>query len=283
VNIQQTQHPAEFAAVATPLLMRNEAENCFWLGLISMPDELAKHMMFVARDDRTGACVTIATMSPGDQMVTPRAGAEVVTALARYLHDQQIALPGIGGPRESAEAFAREWVGLTGATTHIHVETVVHQLTKVIAPLRPAPGRMRVAKTDDIDLIAHWITDFRIEIGERRLGSGRDIAQRRVPTGNIFLWQDEDEKIVAMAGLSGPTPNGIRVNLVYTTPASRGRGYASNLVAQLSQHLLDGGKKFCFLYTDLANPTSNKIYRAIGYQPLSESVHIMFDGARGSH
>jgi predicted GNAT family acetyltransferase len=142
---------------------------------------------------------------------------------------------------------------------------------------------MRVAEARrDIDLVAHWITDFRVEIGEGHLGSGREIAQRRVPTGNIFFWEDHG-KVVAMAGFSGPTPNGIRVNLVYTPPAFRNRGYASNLVAKLSQHLLDTGRRFCFLYTDLANPTSNKIYRDIGYEPLSESIHIMFDGATGSH
>jgi predicted GNAT family acetyltransferase len=64
---------------------------------------------------------------------------------------------------------------------------------------------------------------------------------------------------------------------VYTPPEKRNRGYASSLVAALSQHLLDGGRKFCFLYTDLANPTSNKIYRALGYEHVGDSVQIFFD------
>jgi predicted GNAT family acetyltransferase len=280
MNVLRFDNPKKFAAVATPLLMRNEAENCFWLGMLSASEELAKAMMCTVRDDR-GGCVAVATMSPQRQMVVTRAPADAVIALARHLHDQHIPLPGIGGVRESAETFAREWVRLTNSPTRVHVETIVHQLTRVIPP-RPTSGRMRVAERRDIDLVDQWITDFRIEIGEGRLGSGREIAERRVPTGNIFLWEDGGN-IVAMAGCSGPTPNGIRVNLVYTLPPFRGRGYASNLVAQLSQHLLDTGRKFCFLYTDLANPTSNKIYRAVGYEPLSESVHIMFDGAGGSH
>jgi hypothetical protein len=33
----------------------------------------------------------------------------------------------------------------------------------------------------------------------------------------------------------------------------------------------DHGRRFCFLFTDLANPTSDKICRAIGYEPVSES------------
>jgi predicted GNAT family acetyltransferase len=280
VNVRQIHDPAEFAAIATPLLMCNEAENCFWLGLLSAPDELARALMCIVRDD-DGACVAVSTMSPGRQLVVTRAPADAVVALARHLHDQHIPLPGIGGVRESAETFAREWVRLTHAPARIHVQTILHQLTKVIPP-RPTSGGMRRAEMRDIDLVAGWITDFRAEIGEGHLGGGREVAQRRIPTGNIFLWEDNG-KIVAMAGTTGPTPNGIRVNLVYTPPAFRGRGYASNLVAKLSQHLLDGGRKFCFLYTDLTNPTSNKIYRQLGYEPLGENVHIMFDGAAGSH
>jgi len=134
----------------------------------------------------------------------------------------------------------------------------------------------------DFDLVAQWIDAFHAEIGAAQVRTGRDIAERRLPTGNIFLWEQVDAA-VAMAGFVGPTPHGVRANLVYTPPPSRGRGYASNLVAALSQHLLDSGKQFCFLYTDLANPTSNKIYRAIGYEPLGQNVHIMFDGAAGSH
>ena len=280
MNITQFHDPAKFAAIATPLLMRDEAENCFWLGLISNPVELARNMMCIVCDDR-GECLTIATMTPGHQMVMPRTPADMVIALAGWLHGQKVALPGIGGPRETAEVFAREWVRLTGSRTRIHVETIVHRLTQVRPP-RPTTGRMRVAEMRDLDLVAQWIAEFHTEIVAAHVPSGRDVAQRRIPTGNIFLWED-DGNVVAMTGVSGPTPNGIRVNLVYTPSPFRGRGYASNLVAAVSQRMLDGGRTFCFLYTDVANPTSNKIYRALGYEPLSESVHIMFDGAAASH
>ena len=283
MNVQQVDNPDEFAAAATPLLMRNGAENCFWLGMLATPREM-KEMMLIVRDDPPagGECVAIATMTPGRQMIMTRAPHDAVVALAQHLHDHHVALPGIGGVRESAELFAREWVRLTGAPTRVHVQTILHQLTRVIPP-RPTTGRMRTAGIGDIDRVARWIDEFRTEIEDHGVGSSsREIAEKRIPTGNIYLWEDA-AKSVAMAGTSGPTPNGMRVNLVYTPRPLRARGYASNLVAQLSRHLVDGGRKFCFLYTDAANPTSNKIYRDIGYQPLSQSVHIMFDGAPGSH
>jgi predicted GNAT family acetyltransferase len=80
-----------------------------------------------------------------------------------------------------------------------------------------------------------------------------------------------------MVGVAGPTPNGIRINAVYTPPEFRRRGYASACVAEVSQRMLDSGRKFCFLFTDLANPTSNKIYKAIGYRHVADGQHITFD------
>ena len=83
-------------------------------------------------------------------------------------------------------------------------------------------------------------------------------------------------RVVSVSGWGGPTPNGIRVGPVYTPPELRGRGYATALVAELSQTLLDGGRSFVFLYTDLANPTSNAIYERIGYVRVAESAMIEF-------
>ncbi len=81
---------------------------------------------------------------------------------------------------------------------------------------------------------------------------------------------------VASPAVGGETPNGIRIGPVYTPPADRGQGYASALVAAVSQAQLDAGRRFCFLYADLANPTSNKIYQAIGYRPVTDALRIDF-------
>jgi predicted GNAT family acetyltransferase len=57
----------------------------------------------------------------------------------------------------------------------------------------------------------------------------------------------------------------------------RGRGYASALVASLTERLLAGGRRFCFLFTDLSNPTSNKIYQRIGYEPVADVDEYRFE------
>jgi predicted GNAT family acetyltransferase len=93
--------------------------------------------------------------------------------------------------------------------------------------------------------------------------------------GGFELWEDGGD-VVSLSGWGGPTPNGIRIGPVYTPPELRGRGYATALVAELSQSLLDGGRRFCFLYTDLSNPTSNAIYERIGYVKVAESAMVEF-------
>lgn len=48
------------------------------------------------------------------------------------------------------------------------------------------------------------------------------------------------------------------------------------MTAATSQAELDAGRRFIFLFTDLSNPTSNKIYRQIGYEPVIDVDQIAF-------
>jgi predicted GNAT family acetyltransferase len=73
-----------------------------------------------------------------------------------------------------------------------------------------------------------------------------------------------------MAGNPRKTKNTISIGPVYTPPEFRKKGYASALVARLSQKNLDAGYQKCVLLTDLKNPTSNKIYQEIGYKSVCD-------------
>jgi predicted GNAT family acetyltransferase len=79
-----------------------------------------------------------------------------------------------------------------------------------------------------------------------------------------------------MAVKGRSSEKGMTVGYVYTPPELRGRGYATSCVAELSRNILQNGKEFCMLYTDLANPTSNSIYRKIGYEEVYDSVEYTF-------
>ena len=156
----------------------------------------------------------------------------------------------------------------------------IYALERVEPPPRPR-GEARVATPDDRELLLRWWHAF-VEEAIHEGGPGAEHVERAVdhrlasPHAGVLLWED-DGAVVSLAGWGGPTPSGSRVGPVYTPPELRGHGYATALTAALSQRLLAAGRRFCFLYTDLANPTSNAIYERIGYRRVCDSAEIAFD------
>src|ERR1051325_2553337 len=101
------------------------------------------------------------------------------------------------------------------------------------------------------------------------------MVERAITGGRLFVWKDPQP--VSMCAWAGPTARGVRVNMVYTPPDLRRRGYASAAVSALTKKLLDSGRRFVFLYTDLSNPTSNKIYQQMGYEPVCGINEVDFE------
>jgi uncharacterized protein len=142
-----------------------------------------------------------------------------------------------------------------------------------VQPAPPVSGRMTPASLDELDLLHRWSAAFCAEVNLPH-PPDRDAVRRTIDAGLRFVWRDPDP--VAMATAAGPTPSGIRIGSVFTPPERRRRGYATALVAALSQRQLDADRRFCFLFADLANLTSNAIYQKIGYRPVGEFQEIDF-------
>ena len=197
---------------------------------------------------------------------------DLVVPVARTVADLAPGTPLVEGVPPVAQAFAREWSELTGRPHREVVSKRLHRLGRFCPQI--APGAARVADPADAELCASWDCAFDIDVGEpasnRRPGVEQAIRGRR-----RWLWE-LDGKPVSMVGHT-PTVAGVaRVGPVYTPDAHRGHGYASALTTYVTKRLLDHGFDVC-LYTDLANPTSNKIYAQIGYQPVADLVRIRFD------
>jgi len=151
----------------------------------------------------------------------------------------------------------------------------VYKLEKVLPP-SAVSGKMRVATDKDKAILIQWNRCFAIDAHVvEELNRAEADAERVINARSRYLWEI-DGTPVSMAGFAGETPSGMRIGAVYTPPQFRGRGFASALVAGLSQKLLDEGKNFCFLFTDLSNPTSNSIYQKIGYKPVAEFARHVF-------
>ncbi len=77
-----------------------------------------------------------------------------------------------------------------------------------------------------------------------------------------------------MVGATPPAFGVSRVGPVYTPLSGRGRGWASNAVAAVSRTLQAQGARVC-LFTDQANPTSNRIYADLGYRPVVDMANLL--------
>ena len=99
---------------------------------------------------------------------------------------------------------------------------------------------------------------------------------RRIDDGRVWFWVDPDERPVHVTGTNPPSFGVARIGPVYTPREERGRGWASAAVAEVSRRMLDDGSRPC-LFTDQANPTSNGVYVALGYQPVVDTVHMLID------
>jgi uncharacterized protein len=185
-------------------------------------------------------------------------------------------LAGVLGESSRALRFAERWTKYTQHAHHLKTAERIFQLTTVIPP-RTVGGRLRTATADDLDLLTRWFGAFIREALREDGSTAGEMADRwlNTPDRTVYLW--EEGLPVSICGAAGRTPHGIRIGAVYTPPELRGRGYASNCVAAASQAQLDAGLRYCFLYTDLANPTSNRIYREIGYEPVCDVDEYRFE------
>ncbi|MEU4166454.1 GNAT family N-acetyltransferase [Streptomyces sp. NPDC026665] len=191
-------------------------------------------------------------------------------ALAALLADAGTEVPGVSADTDTVEVFAGAWARRTGAKAVPLRSERLYRLGDLVVPEPAPPGRPRVADAGDRDLIARWYTEFAEAIGEGTHRDGGAWADDRISYGGITLWEDPEGTPVAMAGATPPVAGQLRVAPVYTPAHLRGRGYAGAVTAEVSRAAVATGVKEVLLFTDLANPTSNGLYRRIGYRPVSD-------------
>ncbi|HYJ67242.1 MAG TPA: GNAT family N-acetyltransferase [Nocardioidaceae bacterium] len=197
---------------------------------------------------------------------------DAVRTVAGELHERGRELPSVGGPLRQAETFAEAWAGLVGVTGRVRARQGIYAADAVTPPTG-VPGRIRRAESTDLPLLRTWHAGFFTDTGHP---VEADDTAERVADGRLYVW-DVDGTVVSMAGITAPAAGVARVVLVYTPRELRGHGYASACVAALTARQLAEPGRTCMLYTDLANPTSNGIYQAIGYRRIGDAVHIVFD------
>ena len=262
------------------LLLADEARHNLALGILStaqaQPEIYPELHGWVVRDGDVVVGAAIRT-PPHNLVLAQPVDEEAADALAGAIEAE---LPGVVGAVPEVDAFAAAWAERHRLEVRPAFDQRIYALSR-LTPRHGVPGAVRLAGAADRALVVAWVGAFAREA----LGVGDDQAGARVARSvdarlgateaGIALWA-VDGLAVSLAGFGGPTPNGIRIGPVYTPPEHRRRGYGTAVTAAVSQLLLERGHRFCFLYTDLANPTSNSIYARIGYEPVCDSRELAF-------
>ena len=267
----------EFATAIGGFLEERETEYGLFLGVLASlkldPPASKPFMARVLIEGKTDFAAVYRELN----VIVSRGSDEAVDAAASRLCALRMDVPGVVGPPREAERFASAWARERGFAPFLAVDQRIYQLTEVRRPAT-LPGSMRPIMPADLDLVAEWAFGFEMEAlpheAHTREHTRRRI-EKRISKGDLFAW-DVGGHLVSMAGLARPTRRTICLNAVYTPPPQRRRGYATALVAALSEEGLKRGKEACVLYTDLGNPTSNSIYMKIGYRPVCDSRNYRF-------
>lgn len=267
-DLVRHESPGDFLVRAESWLLSREAEHNLHLSLAYArrdSGEFDADALFATVEQGGNIEGCVIRTPPHKLLLTnlpSKAAPDIVGPIAE-LYDE---IPAVLGPADCAVAVASAWTALKGGDWKTGMQQRIYRLDEV-EPARLVPGAARPATMDDLELLTEWGIGFARDAGHAFLLE-RQQVDRMIERQVFHIWQDEAPASMAVA--QGATPNGCRVGYVYTPPELRGRGYASALVADLSQRMLDSGMTFCVLYTDLGNPTSNAIYQRIGYNALCD-------------
>jgi predicted GNAT family acetyltransferase len=271
MNVTRYETAEAFLEVAQPLLMMAEAENNLLLGVahgIARNPAAAKDPYLATVGNDTGVLACAVHIAPFKLVIT-RANRAPIAALARDVFEAVPHLNGVTGPSRSVDDFSLAWSKLSGIEPVLGMRLRIHETRRVVdSDLPSAAGHFRPAALADLNLLAKWTEVF---VSEARIAEPLDalrVVENAITGGRLHVW--EDARPVSMAAWTGKTPNGVRINFVYTPRELRGKGYGTACVKALTKEQLERGNAFCWLYTDASSAASPNIFKRIGYWPVSD-------------
>ena len=288
VRVDSYGDPEQFANDAMPFLCRNEPENNLPIGILASvrAGQYRDPPPYLSLVTKGGEAVAVVVRTPPHRaLVSYSPGGlepDVIQALvADLVGCFGKGLSGVTADTAIARTFAEEVGRVTNFGTDRANEMRIYALSAVTDRPR-TKGTLRRITERDRDLAVRWVVRFNEDVHEPVIAA--DKVEQRVdtylaasPEQRGLLLFEHDDQPVSMVGYGGPTPSGIRIGSVYTPPEHRRCGYASAAVAELSRRMIATGNRYCFLFTELSNPTSNHIYQEIGYRSVSDVDTWIFE------
>ncbi len=281
MNFQRYENVDAFAKIVTPFLEENEDKFSLFLGVLKGIKAGAYENPYMATIEGNGKLLAIFQMTPPHPLniifVDENQISTCIDLCISELTKHAVPVESIISVKEWAVLFAQKWQEKTDGNFSLMMDQGLYRLDQVEESLEMSPGKWRYAAISDAQLIEKWYSQFEQDTG-LSVTAPKEIKKRvknMLDGKEVFFWEDQGE-VVSMMKKSRPTTNGITVSLVFTPAEKRKKGYGRTLVATVSRELLKEFE-FCVLYTDMLNPTSNKIYQEIGYQKLVDSVHLKLE------
>ncbi|WP_069765065.1 GNAT family N-acetyltransferase [Streptomyces sp. LUP47B] len=207
-------------------------------------------------------------LSPGRGLSLTPLTAEQADALAARLVALGHSVPSVSADEATAAAFAEAWQRHTGATPSVRVRLCLHRLGTLVPPAQLPAGRGRAVEERDLEQLMALCRGFAADVGEAVTIDADSWAGTRFADKHYTFWEAPDGTPVSLAGANPMVAGLVQVDPVYTPAPLRGRGYAGAVTAEVSRAALTAGAEDVVLFTDAANPTSNALYRRLGYVPV---------------
>ena len=185
-------------------------------------------------------------------------------------------LLGVNAETEIANKFAKFYCEIAKQKYRIVKPMKILVLEEIRELKNTCEATFRTATENDRKILTQYIKEFHKEALEEDKSDeyANDKFDEYLKRGYYVL--EKDGKIVCQAVIGRDLLKGKGISGVYTQKEERGKGYAYNLVYQISKKCLDEGAEYGVLYTDAGNPISNHVYEKIGYVKRVECEELEF-------
>ncbi len=276
--VQKFYDLVDFKKVMIPHLEKDEAVNGLPLGILMNANQDMKPTVMAGLYDNEQPILMLLQTHPKQIIVAvfERISPNDLPLISKLIHESITEIPGLIGDKAIVEEIAMHIASLRSLKVVLGMDQRIYQL-KELKKNADQTGIFRWADKSDQAIIQQWVYDFAVSVNQPlEIDQAAKRAEELIESNRLAFWE-VDNQVVSMANASRPTKNNITINFVYTPKEFRKRGYASNCVAELTQRLLSSGFSSTSLYTDITNPTSNKIYMEIGYEPKIDSILLFLE------
>jgi hypothetical protein len=269
----------EYFSKVESFLLQNESENNLQLGLASRlvkkPAEATAPIYLVVEENRVviGAAIRTDMKRPFNFSKMNKAG---IDCIIDYLHSKKIEIRGCHSEEDASLYFAETYCDKVNKMFSIVMHQGIYELNKLIMP--PTNDLKIIPATiDHYDVVYNFVKGFTEDCFPNEPFNENDCiksTEQHIERGNYYLLKNKYGEFISAATNNRQTENSGCISWVYTPKNYRGNGFGSLVTALVTREILNSGKKFCNLFTDLSNPTSNGIYQNIGYKLIAKAKHF---------